>query len=747
MSVIRFAEKVRRYRWRIALSAVLATTLSAALLWVCNPPPVEEARVFPFGTVVRDSRGAVMRVVLNDDGQDCRPYYRPSRDDWIVKAIIAAEDGSFYSHKGVVLSSVARAALQNVSRFRTVSGASTITMQTVRLIKPHSRNVLNKIFEAVKAVRLEREMTKDEILAQYLNRLPFGANLVGIEAASQAWFGCRPADLGIAQAALLAGLPQSPSRLRPDRYPERALKRRNYVLGRMLALGYITDEEYSDAISIKPLIRTRARPFLRPWFCDYVLRTGAKDLRGNVVTTLDPQMQQIAESGLEALSLADGGTAAAVILSVRDSSLLAMASTGSFFAPQDGQVNAAAMARPAGSTLKPFIFALGIDSGILVPESVLPDIPRQFGSYAPKNFDGKFRGLATARESLILSLNLPAIELLGKVGMEKFAGNLGRLELLPRNQDLKNQGLGVAVGSLSVRLVELANAYAVFARGGRYLPCRTLSGGEEGPAIPSRVYSSGAAWMITDMLSGQERSAGAFGHNADAVIPRFAWKTGTSAGFRDAWTVAWNPEYVVAVWIGSKQGRGLAGNPTGLGDAAPAVWRIARSLYPSGDSPWFAKDPQIAEREICGRSGLVPGPFCRNLRKTPYITGLSLWTVCNIHFPGENGEIIEKWPPDIEKGLLSVKSGEVARPSAGVTIESPADGSVFKRLDGMESGKIRCRVKDGTTSPRLFWFLNGRFVESLPPADTFSFPKKRGHFSIAVSDEFGNADEITVRVK
>lgn len=761
--------------------ALCAVVLCGVFLWVSNPPPLEEAKTYPAGTVLRDSTGRVIRVCLNEEGQDCRPVYKPSRGDWIVKALIAAEDSGFYSHNGVVLLSVARALRQNLTSFRTVSGASTITMQTVRLIKPHPRNFFNKIFEAVKAVRLERVMSKDEILAQYLNRLPFGSNLIGIEAASQVWFGCRPEELGIAQSALLAGLPQSPSRYRPDRHLDRALIRRNYVLDRMVSLGMITDEQYVEAVSVPIVIRKSPRPFEYPWFCDYVLNRQGK-ISGDFITTLDPQMQQIASDGLKTLSLSEGTTAAAVILSVRDSSLLAMASTGDYTAPFDGQVNAAAMARPAGSTLKPFAFAVAMESGTLIPETVLPDIPRKFGGYSPANFDGKFRGFATARDSLILSLNLPSIEVLRNIGIPKFAQTLRAIGLSSIKPNLEKEGLGVVLGSVSVRLVELANAYSVFARGGLYKPCKVIASDyspgalepwsprarasespkaralSPKPEIPrpqvdldaedNRVFSPEVSWLMTDMLSGDERSLGALGHNADAVLPRFAWKTGTSAGYRDAWTVAWNPDYVIAVWIGNKQGRQLSGSRTGLSAAAPVVWRIARTLYAANAAPWFAKNQEIGERDVCASTGLIPGSHCPKLKKAAFIKGVSLWTPCTVHSLDSNGNVVEKWPPDIEAGLAALKKNNGMSPEyTGLTIESPVDGAVFKLVGSGGMGKIRCKVKEGTASPKLFWYLNGKFVETLPPDVSFSFPMLRGTFTIAVSDEYGNADEISVSVK
>ncbi|MBQ6246259.1 MAG: transglycosylase domain-containing protein, partial [Kiritimatiellae bacterium] len=450
-------KKLFKYLIAIAIAAIVAFVA----LWFCNPPPLEEARVFPEGFVMRDSAGEIIRVGLGPGDVDCRPTYVANRDDWIAKAIVAAEDARFFSHNGVRLESVLRSIRQNVTAFRRISGASTITMQTVRLIKPHKRSFLNKIFEAFKAFRLERAMTKEEILSQYLNRAPFGSNLIGIEAASQVWFGHPASQLTLAEASLLAGLPQAPSRFRPDRNLPRALKRRAYVLDRMEALGMITHAERETAESAELNVRQNRRPFRHPWFCDWV-REHDPEGTGDRRTTLDPRVQALADAILAAKADADE-TYAIVVLSVNDSSVLAMTASGDYFAKDAGQINAAAVPRLAGSTLKPFAYAMLADRGGLTPGLILPDVPRMFGTYAPKNFAGGYRGLVTARDALILSLNLPAIDVVNRMGVNTFADKLREIGFSTVSSDYSRLGLGIVLGSVSVRLVDLAAAYAALA--------------------------------------------------------------------------------------------------------------------------------------------------------------------------------------------------------------------------------------------------------------------------------------------
>ncbi len=722
----------------------IAGAIAFVVLWVCNPPPLEEARVFPEGFVMRDAAGEIIRVGLGPGDVDCRPTYVASRDDWIAKAIVAAEDARFFSHNGVRVESVLRALRQNITTFRGVSGASTITMQTVRLIKPHKRSFMNKVFEAFKALRLERSMTKDEILSQYLNRAPFGSNLIGIEAAAQVWFGHPASQLTLAEASLLAGLPQAPSRFRPDRNLPRALKRRAYVLDRMEALGMVTHAEREAAEAVELHVLPNRRPFRHPWFCDWVRECGSECL-GDYRTTLDPRVQALADAILAAKSEADE-TYAVVVLSVRDSSVLAMTASGDYFAKDAGQINAAAVPRLAGSTLKPFAYAMLADRGGLTPGLVLPDVPRTFGTYAPKNFAGGYRGLVTARDALILSLNLPAIDIVNRMGVNPFADKLREIGFSTVDSDYSKLGLGIVLGSVSVRLVDLSAAYAALARGGQYLPATAMRNAEC-KMQNARVFSEGASWMVTDMLSGEERSLSALGHVADVKLPRFAWKTGTSAGFRDAWTVAWNPEYVVAVWCGNKHGHVKDFRRTGLNAAAPVAWQVIRALYPSGDAPWFDRPAVIKRRPVCSVSGQAAGPLCTNTVEDVYIDGTTLWTPCAVHVRGVDGNVEEKWPPEVQSGLQAIGRNESVNETA-LKIVAPSDGARYKFFDGIDAAQTAViRLSGVGKGETVYWFVNGRMAKTTTGNAPLTLPLERGTFAVTAATESGAADQVTLTVE
>ena len=440
---------------KIAFLARIVAVLAAVFLvcsWIFIGWSDEGADEYPGGTILRDSSGRILRVTLGPGDVDCRPFYLASPDDWIVKALVAAEDSSFWSHHGVRPMSVFRAAWQNVSCRRRISGASTITMQAVRLLKPHPKNLWWKWKEAVKAVKMERAKSKEWILSQYLNRAPFGSNFVGIEAASQGWFGKSAKELGLGEAAMLAGMVQAPTRFRPDRWgsPERhaqAFKRRDYVLERMRTLWYITDEQLEGARSVEPEVRRAPRPFLAPHFCDWhISERGLRGGRGgvDVTTALDADIQLLCEHAVSAAAEKGGFSSAAVVMKSTTGEIVAMACSGDYFDGKDGQVNTAVSLRPAGSTLKPFLVALAMERGLATPERRLVDSPISFKGYRPANFDGRYRGLVTVRDALVLSLNVPFVRLLDEVGVESFAEELRALSRVLRPWNGHRQCRGLA---------------------------------------------------------------------------------------------------------------------------------------------------------------------------------------------------------------------------------------------------------------------------------------------------------------
>lgn len=768
--------KLAALRCRAAF--ILAGSLAGAVLLAVFllPFPVESLQSFPSAIVLADRLGNPLRVKLGPEQTDCRPVYEADPEHWICKAVVAAEDRRFWRHPGVDIAAVSRAVVQNVAAWRTVSGASTLSTQVIRMVERRPRTLWAKGVEAFRALQMETRLSKGEILSQYLNRAPFGSNIAGIEAASFRYFGKRAQDLSLGEAALLAGLPQSPSRFRPDRHFARARKRQAYVLDRMVACGMISGAERAAAARQPLAVRRQSNPFEAPHFCDYAAALTHFEPGTCVVrTTLDPDLQRMAERALRRQIDTLAGTSirggAVVVLDVAEGAVRAMAGSGDFFdAAAQGQVNAALAARSAGSTLKPFAYALAFDSGVLTPRTMLADVPMQFPDYKPENFDETFYGLVSARDALILSLNIPALQVEKSLGQPRLYGTLRDLGFSTLMRPAADYGMGLVLGNGEVRLLDLANAYACLARGGTYQECRVFEtdGVESGarelrnqssvheflsskfilprPNVPGRrLFSAEACWLISEALGGEERAADATGHSADARIPPLAWKTGTSAGFRDAWTVAYNPRYVIGVWVGRLDG-GSSDLLVGKRVATPVVWEIFRRLYPDNDGPWFEKPAGLGRREVCAETGCLPGANCGARAEDAFIKGVTLQSRCAVH--ARAGEA--HWPPDVAQFLARRNESRAApSPFAQVRIVKPVSGSAYRYTDALspQSQKLPLQAVSDAQQGVLHWFVDNRYVGSVRGDEPLFWNLREGRHLVVCSDPQGHSDRADIVVE
>ena len=728
----------KRLAWAAGL---LAAGFAAAVRW--TPFPEDLLAPAPAAVVLADRHGDPLRVKLATGGFDCRPGYEPSPEHWIVRAIVAAEDRRFWRHAGVDPLAIARAAAQNLFTGRRVSGASTISTQVVRMAVPRPRTLATKIAEAFRALQMERRLGKREILAQYLDRAPFGGNVVGIEAAARRYFGKGAAQLNLAEASLLAGVPQSPSRLRPDRHPERARQRQAYVLERMEACGAITAKERAEALAQPLEARPGRYPFRAPHFCDLVGVPTKAGPDGAVRTTLDPDVQRMAESVLRRRlrgRAADGG--AVVVIEVATGSIRALVGSPDYAARGAGQVNGAVAPRAAGSTLKPFAFALALDRGLVTPATMIADVPTRFRDLDPKNFSLDYRGLVRVRDALVLSLNLPAIEIERQAGQERFHAVLRDLGLSTISKPAAHYGLGLVLGNAEVRLLDLANAYAVLARGGAWLPPRFVESAAVPPAKP--VFSAEACWLVSDMLGGEERAMDAVGHAAEVLLPQAAWKTGTSAGLRDAWTVAWNPEYVVGVWVGRPDGSS-ADELVGRKIATPIAWDLLRRMYPDNRGPWFARPAGVETRSVCAASGRTPGPHCAHRVEDWGIAKVSRREPCPVHRSGPEAV----WPAAVAAFLNRRTAPGPEEAATSVRIQSPARGSTYRWMPDLEvdAQRLALEAASDRAGETLHWFVDDRPVGKTRSGERLFWPLERGTHQIVCSTARGTGDRVRIAVE
>jgi penicillin-binding protein 1C len=792
------ANRWRRWLRRALWSGLTGLIMAAAgfgVLWVLFPFDRDPLYQIPAGTTWTDCDGVPLRVRLADGGSDSVPGYQFHADDWIAKAMVAAEDRRFWDHHGVDPFAVVRSCKQTASAMRRVSGASTISMQLIRMSSPHPRTLANKAIESFRALQMEHQLGKEEILSLYLNRAPFGANVTGIEAAARRYFAKGAHDLTLAEASLLAGIPQSPTRFHPVRHPEASKRRQAYVLERMLAAGMINGGQLENAFALPLRFQPKLYPFHAPHFCDMLARQPVADA-GNVATTLDLDLQLTVEEALTRRmpGLAAEGIrgAAVVVIDVKSGGIRALVGSPDFGAPVRGaQVNAALARRSAGSTLKPFVYAMALDRGTHTPLSVLYDVPERFSDYDPVNFDKGHRGLVTLRDALVQSLNLPAIEVEREVGQPAFHTRLRELGLRTLSKPAEDYGLGLVLGNGEVTLLDLTNSYACLARGGIYQPWRTtpaqggqasrlsrptgfqpvvsladrrdalssLTGGTPvflsmstnlpvlttQPEAGARIFSEETCWLISDMLGGDERAMDSTGTVADIRLARFAWKTGTSSGFRDAWTVAYNPEYAIGVWLGNPDGR-PAPALVGRKVAAPLVWEIGRRLYPDGNGPWFAKPGSVESREVCAISGQTPCPNCPRTVSDHAVAGVSRYETCEVHRFGREAV----WPPRVAEFLRIRGDAESMGGDGGLAITSPANGSsyLFVRDATPRGGqRIPLTATAGDPAATLHWFVNDTYIGGSRSGGTVFWDLRAGTHHVVCSDSRGASRSIRIVVK
>ncbi|MCA6107821.1 penicillin-binding protein 1C [Bradyrhizobium sp. CNPSo 4026] len=559
-----------RGRW-IRKAVVMATAAGvivtgAFTAWAISLGPLPLADARKVSTAIVDRNGKLLRAYAMADGRWRLPVdAKTAVDPTYLKLLLAYEDQRFYSHPGVDPLALSRATLQLVTSRHIVSGGSTITMQLARLMEPRrERSLYAKLRQIVRAVEIEQQLDKDEILNLYLALAPYGGNLEGVRAASIAYFGKEPKRLTLAEAALLVALPQSPERRRLDRHPEAAREGRDRVLDRMVEEGVLSAEDAAQAKS-EPVPKFRKpMPILAPHSADQALST-MKDAR-LIRLTLDTTLQKNLESLARDRAIAQGPNISVAIIAVDNESGDILARVGSpdyFDERRAGQVDMTRAVRSPGSTLKPFIYGLAFEDGFVHPESLIDDRPIRFGAYAPENFDMTFQGTVPVSKALQLSLNVPTIALLDRVGASRLSSRLkqaGTSLVLPKDE---TPGLAMGLGGVGIALQDLAQLYAGFPRLGTTKPLREIMLDQD-EREPMRLMDQVAAWQVGNVLIGTPPPE-------NGVHNRIAFKTGTSYGYRDAWSVGFDGRITIAVWVGRPDGAPVPGL-IGRSAAAPILF-------------------------------------------------------------------------------------------------------------------------------------------------------------------------------
>jgi penicillin-binding protein 1C len=769
----------------VARWTLVSLLLVIAVLWLAD-------RIWPLPLPQDD----LARVVLAEDGtplwrfadangvwrypvqtREVSPYY--------LDALLTYEDRWFYQHPGVNPLALVRATWQNLTGARVVSGGSTLSMQVARLLDPHSRTLHGKLRQLWRTAQLEWHLSKDEILNLYLNRAPFGGTLQGAAAASWAYLGKSPSQLTHAEAALLAVLPQAPSRLRPDRHPQRAQEARDKVLRRLAEFQVWPQPAVDEALEEPLLLAPRLEPSLAPLLARRLNRPDSPPL---IRTTLDATLQRRLEDLLLGWRARLPEHTSAAILVVEEESMAVGAYLGSVDlndTKRFGHVDMISALRSPGSTLKPFLYGMALDDGLIHSESLLQDVPRRYGDYRPGNFSMGFTGAVPASTALSSSLNLPAVQLLEAYGPKRFAAQMriGGMPLaLPA---LAEPNLALILGGAGSRLEDLLSGYSALARDGKSATLRL----QPEDALRERpLLSPGAAWIVRRILSGQARPDR--DPRAELVQrPVLAWKTGTSYGFRDAWAIGVGPRYLIGVWIGRPDGTPVPGQ-FGLASAAPLMLQV-HDVLTNRDSQRGISAPvkpvpaNIGVAAICwplGQPMARSDPNCRRQRfawtldnttpptlqalDQPLSVGLmeSIWVNAkglrvDAHCPGAVPRHIALWPAPLEPWLPRVERREARIPAPDPDCPPPALAAASPlsivgvregdqlRLPAASQQALRLKISALGGSGRRWWFLNGAPLGDSANQDSINASFERlGRYQLSVLDEAGQTARLEFSV-
>jgi len=767
-------------RWTLA-----SLLLVIALLWLAD-------RIWPLPLPKDD----LARVVLAEDGtplwrfadangvwrypvqtREVSPYY--------LDALLTYEDRWFYQHPGVNPLALVRATWQNLTGARVVSGGSTLSMQVARLLDPHSRTFHGKLRQLWRTAQLEWHLSKEEILNLYLNRAPFGGTLQGVAAASWAYLGKSPSQLTRAEAALLAVLPQAPSRLRPDRHPQRAQDARDKVLRRLAEFQVWPQAAVDEALEEPLLLAPRLEPSLAPLLARRLNRPDSPSL---IRTTLDATLQRRLEDLLLGWRARLPEHTSAAILVVEEETMAVRAYLGSVDindAKRFGHVDMISALRSPGSTLKPFLYGMALDDGLIHSESLLQDVPRRYGDYRPGNFSMGFTGAVPASTALSSSLNLPAVQLLEAYGPKRFAAEMriGGVPLaLPA---LAEPNLALILGGAGSRLEDLVSGYSAFARDGKSATLRL----QPDDTLRERpLLSPGSAWIVRRILSGQARPDR--DPRAELVQrPVLAWKTGTSYGFRDAWAIGVGPRYLIGVWIGRPDGTPVPGQ-FGLASAAPLMLQVhdvltnrdsqrgitapvkpvpanvgvAAICWPLGQ-PMNRSDPNCRRQRFAWTLGNTTPPTLQALDQ-PLSVGLmeSVWVNAkglrvDARCPGAEPRSIALWPAPLEPWLPRAERREARIPAADPDCPPPAlaassplsivgvrEGDQL-RLPAASQQALRLKLSALGGSGRRWWFLNGAPLGDSANQDFINASfEQLGRYQLSVLDEAGQTARVEFSV-
>ncbi|MGB8192212.1 MAG: penicillin-binding protein 1C [Chitinophagaceae bacterium] len=742
-----------------------------------------------YSTIVTDNKGNVVHAFLTRDEQWRMKTTLGEISPLLRKTIIEKEDKHFYRHPGVNVIAMARAFFKNIFRAKRTSGASTITMQVARALEPKDRTYANKLIEMFRAFQLELKYSKDEILQMYLNLLPYGGNIQGVKSASILYFGKNPDHLSLAEITALSIIPNRPSTLVIGKANEEIVQERNRWLKKFAAEKVFTQKEIEDALQ-EPLTASRGTvPRYIPHLANKLKReTGSDIIHTNIRMNEQMKIEKLAEDYVRTLSLKNIHNTAIVVVDNQSHEIISYIGSGNFYDTTDGgQVNGAAAIRQPGSTLKPLLYGLCFDEGLMTPRMMMTDVAINYAGYAPENYDRNYNGYVTAEFALEHSLNIPAVKGLRMLGKDRFASELISCNFNQVKKDRQKLGLSMILGGCGTTLEELTGLYSVFANEGKYIKpevTRVGSGelqvGKPHSPLPTshsphRVLSPAATFMINEILSRINRPDFPLTWQSTEHLPKIAWKTGTSYGRRDAWSIGYNKKYTVGVWVGNFSGVGVA-DLSGATIATPLLFKIFNTIDYDSDQEWFTQPADCELRMVCSETGMAPAEHCTNIVSDYFIPLISSAMPCNniqevMISEDEKHSYCKSCAPEAgyKKKMYKLVSSDMQsyfeekniayqcipmhNPDCekifkeGIpVITFPVNGSEYL-INKKDPESLQLTCQTGSDVQQVYWYINNKFYKSSGAKAKQFFVPDEGPVKISCTDDKGRNRDIWIKVR
>jgi len=727
-----------------------------------------------YSTCILDDQGQIIHAFLTHD-QQWRMRLNDNELSPILKnTILFKEDKYFYYHPGVNPFALVKSFVGNILSGKIRSGASTISMQVARSLESRKRNYFSKMIEIFRAEQLELKYSKKEILELYLNLVPYGGNIQGVKAAALLYFGKNPDHLSLAEITTLSIIPNRPSAWVIGKTNAKIVLARNAWLKKFERQHLFTAKEIEDAL-LEPLTAIRHdAPAHMPHLSWKLKRSGGELISTFIDMNKQLKLEKLVADYVQESRLKNIRNAAVVVINNQTHQVVSYLGSADFHDTLDGsQVNGAAAIRQPGSTLKPLLYGLCMDEGLTTPKQIIIDVAVNYQGYAPENFDRKFNGSVTMEYALEHSLNIPAVKSLRQLGKDRLIQALTTCGFESVKKDRGKLGLSMILGGCGANLEQLTGLFSMFSTRGLYIQPRLQK--DEIISVPKRVLSPDAAFMINEILSKINRPDFPLNWQSTAHLPKIAWKTGTSYGRRDAWSIGYNAQYTVGVWCGNFSARGVP-DLSGANTATPLLFKIFNTIDYDAGEQWFDKPSTLDTRMVCAETGLLPGEYCNNLITGYFIPGVSSaktcehvqeifvsadekMSYCRICMPvnGYRKKLYRIIPPEMqrfyEENHITYQKIPPHNPvcekifrEEGPVITSPASGSEYL-ISKKNPEPLLLRCHSGNDVNRIFWYINNRFYKSAGAGSRQFFIPEEGPVKISCTDDKGRNRNIWIHVR